>query len=169
MESRTSHPTILQVGSSVLKTRARPFTDFGAHAWDLYRELESALRSVDGLAVAAPQIGHSVRAIVYWQHPEDPWFGFPVAMFNPEIVHQHSDVMLSTEGCLSIPDRTYQVQRSIQVHVKGQDFLGKPFDVWTSTPLQAAMFQHEIDHLNGILLPDKVALGGIVADVPRLW
>ncbi len=76
-------------------------------------------------------------------------------MVNPEIVHREGRIVW-TEGCLSVPDFQAEVERSQRVIVRGLDLSGAPFEEDTSD-LRAVCFQHEIDHLDGILFIDRIS------------
>lgn len=92
---------------------------------------------------------------MYWPNLDCPGEGLPVIMFNPEIAYEHAVRCNSTEGCLSIIGATHTVRRSVFVEVRGQNIVGKYFTERAKSVLEAAMFQHEIDHLNGILIADR--------------
>lgn len=107
-----------------------------------------------GLGLAAPQVGRSIRLIVfdcikYTYKPGDNGF-----MFNPEIVESSEETEVGPEGCLSYPKLTCKVRRNKNITVKYLDLANKEV-VRSFTGLAARVVQHEIDHLNGIVMGDK--------------
>lgn len=109
--------------------------------------MRDTLYAADGVGLAAPQIGISKRIIVL--DPGDQY----LEVINPEIVCQEGEVM-GREGCLSVPGVVGWVNRAQRVRVKGMDRNGEALDIEAQDML-ARVFQHEIDHLDGILFPDK--------------
>jgi peptide deformylase len=120
------------------------------------------MREAPGVGLAAPQIGLSDRLIVveYYEHEEDEdeenedapkkvW-----AVLNPEIVKASEEKRMGIEGCLSIPNLVGEVERHAAVQVKGLNRHGKPMKIKAEGWL-ARIFQHEIDHLNGVLFTDR--------------
>jgi peptide deformylase len=102
-----------------------------------------------GVGLAAPQIGISKRAIVV-RLPEEEFF---YEMINPEILESEGTER-DSEGCLSIPNWVGEVDRAAKVRVKALDRLGNPAE-YVAEGYLARVFQHEIDHLNGILFVDR--------------
>jgi len=150
-------------GDPVLRQRAKSVRRFGQRLADTVADMFDTLRAADGVGLAAPQIGLSERIIVI-EIPEDledePNAGVRIAAVNPEIVKGKGEVT-RTEGCLSVPGFSGDVTRYEQVLVKAKDIQGN--DVrHKATGLLARIFQHEIDHLDGVLFIDKVAEGSLV-------
>jgi peptide deformylase len=138
-------------GDPVLKTKAVPVTDIDGKAARLVDRMFDALYGTDnGLALAAPQIGVQ-KQVVVWDFGEDP-----TAVFNPEIVESDGEWVYE-EGCLSIPGLYVEIARPKQVHVRGLDLDGNPVE-WEADELEARMFQHELDHLNGVLMFDRMTV-----------
>jgi peptide deformylase len=102
-----------------------------------------------GVGLAAPQIGISKRAIVV-RLPDEEYF---YELINPEIVEREG-VERDSEGCLSIPDWVGDVDRAAKIRVKALDRLGNPAE-YEAEGYLARVFQHEIDHLDGILFVDR--------------
>ncbi|CAN5684311.1 peptide deformylase [soil metagenome] len=136
-------------GDPVLKTKAAPVADVDAKAVRLVDKMFDALYETDnGVALAAPQIGVQ-KQVVVWDFGEDP-----TVVFNPEIVEADGEWVYE-EGCLSIPGLYVEIARPKQVHVRGLDLQGNPVE-WEADELHARMFQHELDHLNGVLMFDRM-------------
>ena len=154
--------TIVTLPDPVLRRKARPVTKFDKDLHTLIDDMVETMREAPGVGLAAPQIGLSERLLVieYYEHePEDDeeenedaskkvW-----AIINPEIVKASEETVMGVEGCLSIPGLLGEVERHEEILVKGLNKHGKPMKVKAKGWL-ARIFQHEIDHLNGILFPD---------------
>jgi peptide deformylase len=115
----------------------------------LIDDMIDTMKQANGVGLAAPQVGVSLRVIVL-QLPEE----HPIVVINPEIT-QRAGVQDVTEGCLSIPGYYGEIQRSSSVNVKGQDRQGKKIKLKASGLLAQAL-EHEIDHLDGILYIDHL-------------
>ncbi len=124
-----------------------PFIDKSTQK--LAADMVETMQAEGGVGLAAPQIGKSLRIIVI-QIPEEE----PFAVFNPEIVKRVGEREV-TEACLSIPGYEGLVSRSISVITKGFDYNGKPLRI-KAEGLLAQALEHEIDHLDGILYPDRI-------------
>ncbi len=136
-------------GDPVLKTKAAPVADIDAKAVRLVDDMFGALyRSDNGLALAAPQIGVQKQVFV-WDFGEAP-----AVVFNPEIVESDGEWVYE-EGCLSIPGLYVEIVRPKQVHLRGVNLDGETIE-WEADELQARMFQHELDHLDGVLMFDRM-------------
>ena len=151
---------IVTLPEPVLKRKARAVTKFDKDLQTLLEDMVETMRDAPGVGLAAPQIGLSDRIIVveYYQHEEDEedeeapkkvW-----AMINPEIVKSSEETLMGVEGCLSIPGLLGEVERHAAVQVKGLNKHGKPMKVKAKGWL-ARIFQHEIDHLNGVLFTER--------------
>ncbi|MDZ7897928.1 MAG: peptide deformylase [Arcicella sp.] len=154
--------TIVTLPDPVLRRKAHAVTKFDKDLHALIDDMVETMREAPGVGLAAPQIGLSERIIVveYYEHEEDEendeneelpkkvW-----AMINPEIVKASEEKLMGAEGCLSIPGLVGEVERHAEVLVKGLNRHGKPMKVKAKGWL-ARIFQHEIDHLNGVLFPD---------------
>jgi len=107
------------------------------------------MRAVEGVGLAAPQIGISLRVIV---------IGLPeqaeIAIINPQIVRRSGERLVS-EGCLSVPGYRGEVKRAVSVTVKGRDLSGKEIRI-KADELLAQALEHEINHLNGVLYIDQL-------------
>jgi peptide deformylase len=154
--------TIVTLPDPVLRRKARPVTKFDKDLHTLIDDMIETMREAPGVGLAAPQIGLSERLLVveYYMREEDEddeeapkkvW-----AIINPEIVKASEEKAMGVEGCLSIPGLVGEVERHTEVLVKGLNRHGKPMKVKAKGWL-ARIFQHEIDHLNGVLFPDLAA------------
>jgi peptide deformylase len=111
----------------------------------LIEDMKDTVISKNGVGLAAPQIGYSLRVIVI-NHQKKPY-----AIINPEITWQSNGKSSLEEGCLSLPDIFVKVERPKEIIVTGIDENGKKIEVKAKDML-AKIFQHEIDHVNGILI-----------------
>jgi len=150
---------IVTLPDPVLKRKAHTVNKFDKNVHTLIDDMVETMREAPGVGLAAPQIGLSERIIVveYYEREEDEeneeapkkvW-----AMINPEIVKASEETLMGVEGCLSLPGLLGEVERHAVVQVKGLNRHGKPMKVKAKGWL-ARIFQHEIDHLNGVLFPD---------------
>ncbi len=151
---------IVTLPDPVLKRKARPVTNFDKDLHTLITDMVETMREAPGVGLAAPQIGLSERIIVveYFEKQEDEeqedapkkvW-----ALVNPEIVKISDETLMGVEGCLSIPGLIGEVERHAEVHVKALNRHGKPVKI-KATGWLARIFQHEIDHLNGVLFTER--------------
>lgn len=155
--------TIVTLPDPVLRRKARPVSRFDQNLQVLVDDMIETMREAPGVGLAAPQIGISERLIVieYAEPPEDegdepkkevkPKL---YVMANPEIVKTSEETVLGVEGCLSIPGLVGEVERFSMVQVKGLNRRGQPMKVKAEGWL-ARIFQHEIDHVNGVVFPDR--------------
>jgi peptide deformylase len=109
-----------------------------------------------GIGLAAPQLGVPVRlAVVDVGWTEEGAEKSPLVLVNPEIVHREGTITW-TEGCLSVPDFQADVERAERVRLRATDLDGKPLEI-EAEGLEAVCFQHEIDHLDGVLFIDRIS------------
>jgi peptide deformylase len=157
---------IVTLPEPVLRRKAKAVTKFDKDLQTTIDDMVETMRDAPGVGLAATQIGLSERLIVieYYEHEEDEvkaeenedeevpkkvW-----AMLNPEIVKASEEKVMGIEGCLSIPSLVGEVERHAEIQVKGLNRHGKPMKVKAKGWL-ARIFQHEIDHLNGVLFTDR--------------
>jgi peptide deformylase len=154
---------IASLPDPVLRRKARTVTTFDKNLQTLVNDMIETMREAPGVGLAAPQVSISERVIVveYADEPEVEEGQEPVEvkpklyiLVNPEIVKVSEETELGVEGCLSIPGVVGEVERHVWVQVKGQNQHGKPVRLKPQGWL-ARIFQHEIDHLNGVLFPDR--------------
>ena len=149
---------IVSVPEPVLRRKAHKVTTFDKELQILIDDMVETMREAPGVGLAAPQVGISQRLIVVEfnesgeENEEAPKKLFVLA--NPEIVKASEETLTGIEGCLSVPGLVGEVERSTQVVIRGQNRHGQPFKVKAKGWL-ARIFQHEIDHLDGILFTDR--------------
>jgi len=155
---------IVTLPEPILRRKARPVSTFDKNLQTLIDDMIETMREAPGVGLAAPQVGISDRLIVveYADPPEEeededePKEVKPklYVMINPEIVKTSEEKVLGVEGCLSIPGLVGEVERFESVQVKGLNRHGRPMKVKAEGWL-ARIFQHEIDHVNGVVFPDR--------------
>ncbi len=140
----------------VLRQKAKKVKRVDASTQKLIDDMLESMRTANGLGLAAPQIGVSLRVLVIEmpKDEEDPHSGEQVILVNPEIVKAEGE-QFGEEGCLSIPGYIGMVRRAMRVSVKGLNRKGKEVKV-NGEGLLARALQHEIDHLDGILFTDRL-------------
>jgi peptide deformylase len=144
---------IRTLGDPVLREPARPVTDFGPALRTLFDDMVETMIAAPGVGLAAPQVGLSHRFFVF----DDGETG-PMCMANPELAEPVGE-QLEEEGCLSIPGPYHLTPRSARVVCRGQDVDGTPREM-IGEGLLARIFQHELDHLDGMLYIDRLDDGG---------
>jgi peptide deformylase len=131
----------------VLKKKAKKITDFNQDLLSLIQEMKQTLGE-KGVGLAAPQVGQSLRLfIIRWENQE-------LVLINPRIVFSSSNKIEAEEGCLSLPGLSVNVKRSDKIDIEAYNEQG----IITRMTLEgwiARIFQHEFDHLNGILIIDR--------------
>jgi len=140
----------------VLRRKARKVTAFDKDFQTLVDDMIETLREAPGVGLAAPQVGISERLIVV-EYGDDEDESAPKKLYvvaNPEIVQPSDEKVEGVEACLSIPRLMGEVERHEQIVVKGLNRQGKPIKIKAQGWL-ARIFQHEIDHLEGILYTDR--------------
>jgi peptide deformylase len=143
---------IRRYGDPVLKSRATPVDRFDDGLRSQVQRMSGLMRDALGVGLAAPQLGISQRLLVYRVGHEAP----VIALVNPEIEWTSDDAEPAEEGCLSIPGITVDVDRSVHVRVRAKDEHGGARLVEASG-LEARVIQHEMDHLDGVLILDRTS------------
>ena len=141
---------VVKFGDPILKSRASRVEDFGP---DLRAEVErmiAIMRDGIGVGLAATQIGLLRRLLVFQAGRDSE----PTALVNPEVEWASDEYALAEEGCLSLPRVSMDVDRPLHVAVTGLDVDGEPIRLEASG-LEARVLQHEIDHLDGVLILDR--------------
>jgi peptide deformylase len=141
---------VIKFGDPVLKSKASPVATFGP---DLRREVErmyAIMRDGLGVGLAATQLGILRRLLVFHAGPD----GEPSVLANPEIEWLSEETAVAEEGCLSLPRVTMDVERPLYARFRGRDVAGEPL-VLEAAGLEARVLQHEIDHLDGVLILDR--------------
>ena len=139
------------LGDPVLREKAKRVPTIDASIHRLIEDMIDSMRAANGVGLAAPQIGVSLRLIVIGLPDEEPF-----ALINPEIV-KRSGQRTVEEGCLSVPGyRTENLTRSLTVIARGLDPSGRMVRVKGKDNLLAQALEHEIDHINGTLYIDHL-------------
>ncbi len=133
----------------VLTRKAQQVTDFGPEVEALAEDMLETMDNHEGVGLAAPQVGVSMRVLVLCE-PE----GEPMCLVNPEI-EESEGREYGEEGCLSLPQIYARVARATRIKVRAQDVLGVPFE-FEAHDFLARIIQHECDHLEGIVFPDRL-------------
>lgn len=141
----------------ILREKAKRIKSFDGSLRKLVIDMFETMHANNGVGLAAPQVGLSIRLIVaeYTPGKEDGGRGFKVALANPEIVKAGDELATDLEGCLSIPGWVGEVPRHTAITIKGQTPEGKEVRI-RAQDYFARVLQHEIDHINGILFTDRV-------------
>ncbi len=141
--------TMRHLPDSVLRQKAKRVSAIDSSIRRLIDDMEETMQQANGVGLAAPQVGVSLRVVVVQIPGEEP-----ITIINPKIVKRAGEREV-TEGCLSIPGYAGEIKRSISVTVKGQNRQGKAIRL-KGTELMAEALEHELDHLNGILYIDHL-------------
>jgi peptide deformylase len=141
---------IRRYGDPVLKSRATPVDRFDDSLRNQVSRMGAIMNDALGVGLAAPQVGVSQRLLVYRVGQDAPL----VALVNPEVEWTSDDEEDAEEGCLSIPGIGVDVERPVHVRVSALDEFGDPRTVEASG-LEARVIQHEMDHLDGVLILDR--------------
>jgi len=146
---------IVKFGDPVLEKPATTIKKFDAELEELSEDMFASMYAAQGVGLAAPQIGKSIRlAVVDVSNGKNP--EAKIVLVNPEVIHAEGEVR-EEEGCLSIPGFRGYVIRPQFVTVKAQNLKGEPFEI-RGENLLARAFCHEIDHLNGILFLQHLSM-----------
>jgi peptide deformylase len=135
-------------GDPVLKTRAAPVESFDESLVRLTQDMLATMRDNEGVGLAANQVGRLKRVFVAAIEDEE------YVIVNPVLTDRSETTETAPEGCLSIPGIHVDVERPIAATVSGQDVTGKPLQIEASD-LLARVLQHEVDHLDGVLILDR--------------
>lgn len=157
-EKKTVHKgkiyEIVKYPDPVLAKKGEPITVFDDKLKTLVDDMFESMYEAQGIGLAAPQIGISQRLAIidtsFRKKPEDK-----IVLINPEIIEREGS-QYEEEGCLSLPDIRDKVKRAAKVKVRAQDANGKWFEMEGEELLSRA-FQHEIDHLDGVLFIDRIS------------
>jgi peptide deformylase len=141
---------VVKFGDPVLKSKASPVTSFGAELRAEVERMASIMRDGMGVGLAATQLGTLRRLLVFQAGPDAE----PTALVNPEIEWLSEEAVIAEEGCLSLPRISVDVERPLHARISGRDADGEPILIEASG-LEARVLQHEIDHLDGVLILDR--------------
>jgi peptide deformylase len=150
---------VLKMGHPVLRQVAAPVTQFDASLQELLADMDETMRAMSGAGIAAPQIGVSLRVVIFElrENPRYPHVA-PVpytVLVNPVLTPLGDEQDEGWEGCLSVPGMRGLVPRFKRLRYQGFDGGGAPIDR-TVEGFHARVVQHEVDHLDGILYPQRV-------------
>jgi peptide deformylase len=143
---------VRKFGDPALKTKARPVQHFDDALREQIRRMGELMIDALGVGLAATQVGVLNRVLVYRVHQQAPF----AALVNPEIEWSGKDEETMEEGCLSLPNVHVDVDRAVNVRVRAQDEHGESVTVEASG-LEARVIQHELDHLDGVLILDRIS------------
>jgi len=139
---------------ATLRKKAKAVSEVSEEIKDLIRDMKETMYASRGIGLAAPQVGVNQRVIVVDVTPYE-LDQKPFALINPEIVSGEGEVE-STEGCLSVPDLLETIKRKEKVTARGLDEEGKELEI-EATGMLAICLQHEIDHLNGMTIVERLS------------
>lgn len=143
----TALPIVKGENTEILRTKAQMVPRVTKEVLKLIKDMHNTVQKAEGLGLAAPQIGVSLRICLVMIH------GKMTPMINPEILWFSEETMPMTEGCLSLPGIEVSVDRPVEVVIKYTDKKGQEQERRLHD-LDAKVVQHEVDHLNGVLIVD---------------
>jgi peptide deformylase len=141
---------VIKFGNPVLKSKASPVRDLSPELHAEAERMIAIMRDGLGVGLAATQLGILRRLLVFQAGPDSE----PTVLINPEIEWLSDEVVVAEEGCLSLPGVSMDVERSLHARVGGLDVEGETVTIEASG-LEARVLQHEIDHLDGVLILDR--------------
>ena len=173
---------VCKYGDSVLREKAGPIREVTPEIRQLARDMVETMHAERGVGLAAQQVGKPLSLCVIDVPAEydvddngarvNPGIAMPLVLVNPDIVHYSAEKQSGEEGCLSFPGLSAPVERSMEVTVNHVDLSGR-YQRLTARGFLARAVQHEVDHLNGVLLVDrmsaikKIALAGQLKRLKR--
>lgn len=140
---------VVKFGDPVLKSKASPVREVGSAVRSEVERMVTIMRDGMGVGLAATQVGILRRLLVFQAAP-----GEPTALVNPEVEWLSDELVVAEEGCLSLPRVALDVERPLHARVSGLDLEGDEVTIEASG-LEARVIQHEIDHLDGVLILDR--------------
>jgi peptide deformylase len=143
---------VVKFGDPVLKSKASPVAAFGPELRAEVERMIAIMRDGLGVGLAATQLGSLRRLLVFQAGPD----GEPTALVNPEIEWLSEESTIAEEGCLSLPGVSMDVERPLYARLSGRDAEGEPIAI-EAAGLEARVLQHEIDHLDGVLILDRTS------------
>jgi peptide deformylase len=141
---------VVKLGDPVLKSKASPVREFGPALRAEVERMVAIMHGAMGVGLAATQLGVLRRVLVFQAGADSE----PTALVNPEIEWLSEEVVVAEEGCLSLPRVSMDVERPLHARFSGLDVDGEPVQIEASG-LEARVLQHEIDHLDGVLILDR--------------
>jgi peptide deformylase len=143
---------VRKFGDPALRAKARPVQRFDEELRDEVRRMGELMTDAIGVGLAATQLGVLHRVLVYRAQQQAPI----AALVNPELEWSGSELETAEEGCLSLPAVHVEVERPVHVRVTAQNEYGEPITIEASG-LEARVIQHEMDHLDGVLILDRTS------------
>jgi peptide deformylase len=143
---------VRKLGDPVLRATALPVERFDEDLKIEVQRMGELMHDALGVGLAATQLGVLHRVLVYKAYVDDP----VTALVNPVMEWMSEERELGDEGCLSLPGVHVEVERHAQVRVRGRDETGRPLEI-EAEGLEARVIQHELDHLNGVLILDRIS------------
>jgi peptide deformylase len=143
---------VRKLGDPVLRASALPVERFDDALKAEIERMGELMHDALGVGLAATQLGVLHRVLVYRAFPEDP----VTALVNPVLEWASEELEVAVEGCLSLPGVHVDVERPLHVKVRAQDETGQELQI-EAEGLPARVIQHEIDHLNGVLILDRIS------------
>jgi peptide deformylase len=141
---------VVKFGDPVLKSKASPVAEFGPGLRADVDRMIAIMRDGMGVGLAATQVGLLRRVLVFQAGPDSE----PTGLINPMVEWLADEVVVAEEGCLSLPRVAMDVERPLHARVGGFDVEGEPLTIEASG-LEARVLQHEMDHLDGVLILDR--------------
>ncbi len=154
---------VLRMGDPLLLQKAEPVTELNSSALlALIEDMEDTMVHMNGAGLAAPQIGVSLRVVIFGQKGDSPNPRYPdtdhvpyTVLINPVVEPTNEILEDGWEGCLSVPGMRGLVPRYTEIHYTGVDQFGSPIDR-IAKGFHARVVQHECDHLDGLLYPMRM-------------
>jgi peptide deformylase len=143
---------VRKFGDPVLRATALPVERFDDDLKAEVQRMGELMHDALGVGLAATQLGVLHRVLVYKAYVDDP----VIALVNPVIEWMSEELELGDEGCLSLPGVHVEVERHVQLRVRGRDDAGGELEI-EAEGLEARVIQHEVDHLNGVLILDRIS------------
>jgi peptide deformylase len=141
---------VVKFGDPVLKSKASPVANFNPELRSEVERMIEIMRDGLGIGLAATQLGSLRRLLVFQAGPESE----PTALINPEVEWLSDEMAVAEEGCLSLPRVSMDVERPLYARLSGRDAEGERI-VIEAAGLEARVLQHELDHLDGVLILDR--------------
>jgi peptide deformylase len=171
---------IVRYGNPVLRAKGKRIDAIDDHVRELAADMLETMHEANGVGLAAQQVGEALQlTVVDVAGAEDqestmtlngetvePKSSMPLILVNPELA-LNDETAIGVEGCLSFPEITGDIRRSVSVALRAQSLEGEPLEI-EATGLLARALQHEVDHLNGILFIDRMSAATKVALRSRL-
>ncbi|MDR3000668.1 MAG: peptide deformylase [Fibromonadaceae bacterium] len=156
-------------GSAVLRKKAEPVEEITPELLELARDMLDTMYKAQGIGLAAPQVGKSIRLVVIDLSKEEDERN-PIIFFNPEIQFEDDDnpSEIDEEGCLSVPDIWAKISRPSRVNLTYKNENGETVEMQNVSGKLSRCIQHEIDHLNGVLFTDKMSIADKAVNMGKL-